>query len=658
VDRRDFLWTLSAGAVGAGLPRLDAAPADGVEGAVFNRAPLAPVPYAPLPLGAVTARAWLDEQLRRMAEGLAGRLDELYPLVGPENAWLGGSGDAWERGPYWIDGLLPLAHLRGDARLLEKARPWVERALAGQRADGYFGPPDDEGRGRDSGGVQRNNSADWWPRMVMLKVLQQHHEATGDPRVLAHLARYFAYQRAQLPEKPLARWTHWAKHRGGENQASALWLYNRTGDPALLDLARLLQRQTSDWTEGFLREQPPSTHGVNVAMGVKQPAVAYQLTGDRRHLDAVERGLAFLRREHGQVTGMFSGDEPLHGTDPLQGTELCTVVELMLSLETLLATTGRVSYADHLERVAYNALPAQVTDDYLQRQYFQQPNQIRVDRSVDHFVQQHAGTAKLFGLLTGYPCCTVNMHQGWPKLVRHLWMASADGGLAALVYGPSRVAARVGGVAVTVEEHTDYPFDDAVRLAVDAEREVAFPLHLRVPAWADGASLRVNGRAHPLTRPGTVTRVRRAWRRGDEVELRLPARVAVSAWHKGLAGVERGPLVYALPVAEEWRRVGETSGVPTYEVHPAGPWNYALVADAPIRVARRSPVGERPWRPDAAPVALGATARRVPSWTAYHHIDGTLPASPMRTAEPPETVTLLPYGCTTLRLAELPVAAS
>jgi hypothetical protein len=678
MDRRDFVKRVSVGVGGAAAGSAIASPVAAAaaavedvapatlasvvaEGAVFGRAPLAALPYAPLPLGAVVARGWLDEQLRLMADGLAGRLDEVYPLVGRDNAWLGGAGDTWERGPYWLDGLVPLAHLRGDARLLAKAQTWVDHALASQLPNGYFGPPDDAGRGRDEGGVQRANSADWWPRMVMLKVLQQHHEATGDARVLPFMTRYFAYQRERLPATPLAHWTRWAQHRGGENQASAMWLYDRTGEPALLDLVRLLAAQTSDWTDGLLREQPPSTHGVNVAMGLKQPGLEYRRTRDPRHLRAVDHGLAFLRRDHGQITGMFSGDEPLHGTDPLQGTELCTVVELMHSLETMLQLTGRVAHADQLERVAYNALPAQVTDDYMARQYFQQPNQVRVDRAVDHYVQQHGGTAHLMGLLTGYPCCTVNMHQGWPKLVRHLWLASADGGLAALVYGPSRVTTRLGDATVSIDEETAYPFGDGVRLVVHTDRAVDFPLHLRVPSWAEGATVRVNGQPHAAAAPGTVARLARRWREGDEVELRLPARVAVGRWHKGLAGVERGPLVYALRIDEDWRRVGETNGVATFEVYPRSAWNYALRTDLPIQATaadvRPASLPARPWRPDVAPVTLSARAQRLPNWTVYHHVDGTLPYSPVATSEPLETITLVPYGCTTLRLSEFPVAA-
>ena len=73
---------------------------------VFNRAPLEPTEYAALPLGAIRPEGWLRDQLQRQVDGLTGHLDEVYPqVVGDDNAWLGGDGDAWERGPYWIDGL-------------------------------------------------------------------------------------------------------------------------------------------------------------------------------------------------------------------------------------------------------------------------------------------------------------------------------------------------------------------------------------------------------------------------------------------------------------------------------------------------------------------------------------------------------------------------
>ena len=109
-----------------------------------NRSPLTESRYLELPLGAIKPEGWLRLQLQAQVTGLTGHLDEVYPnVVGARNAWLGGDGDAWERGPYWIDGLLPLAYILDDEDLKVKAQVWVEAILGSQKEDGYFGPDTD-----------------------------------------------------------------------------------------------------------------------------------------------------------------------------------------------------------------------------------------------------------------------------------------------------------------------------------------------------------------------------------------------------------------------------------------------------------------------------------------------------------------------------------
>lgn len=77
-----------------------------------NRAPLLTKPYMELPIGSIKPSGWLEEQLNRMMTGMTGNMETIYePVMGERNGWLGGDGDVWERGPYWIDGLLPLAYI-------------------------------------------------------------------------------------------------------------------------------------------------------------------------------------------------------------------------------------------------------------------------------------------------------------------------------------------------------------------------------------------------------------------------------------------------------------------------------------------------------------------------------------------------------------------
>ncbi len=130
-----------------------------------------------------------------------------------------------------------------------------------------------------------------------------------------------------------------------------------------------------------------------------------------------------LDEYHRLPNGMFSADEHFAGQDPSQGTELCTVVEAMFSLETDLAITGDAAFGDRLEKIAYNALPATITEDFWAHQYDQQPNQVMCSLSKRNW-SSNGPESNIFGLEPNFGCCTANMHQGWPKLAASLWMAT------------------------------------------------------------------------------------------------------------------------------------------------------------------------------------------------------------------------------------------
>ena len=164
---------------------------------VRNRPPLQRGAFTLLPLGSIEPEGWLRRQLEIQAKGLTGRLDEFWPDVGAQSGWLGGPGESWERGPYYLDGLLPLAYLLGNDGLIAKANRYVEWTLTHQQPNGWLGPP---------------SNTDWWPNMVMLKVLTQYQEATGDPRVVPALTRYFHHHLEEAGRRPLKDWAiyRWA----------------------------------------------------------------------------------------------------------------------------------------------------------------------------------------------------------------------------------------------------------------------------------------------------------------------------------------------------------------------------------------------------------------------------------------------------------------
>jgi hypothetical protein len=635
--------------------------------AVKNRAPLHDNAFYALPLGSIHARGWLEEQLHIQANGLSGHLDETWADVGPDSGWLGGKGESWERGPYFLDGLVPLAWLLEDPRLKAKAQRFIDWTLEHQQANGMIGPASND---------------DWWPRFVMLKVLTQYQELTSDPRVIPVMDRYFRYQLAELPHRPLR---DWGKFRWQDEVLSVLWLYNRTGSQYLLELAHLLHKQGYDWMAQYadfkytgrmtaevlkmsegqgLQEMALATHGVNNGQAVKAGPVWSMLSGSSRDRGAAVQMLAELDKYHGLPNGMFSCDEHFAGPDPSQGSELCTVVESMFSLEQSLAITGEAALGDRLEKLAYNALPGAFNDDMWAHQYNQEPNQ--VECSLHHKPWTTDGPeSNLYGLEPHFGCCTANFHQGWPKLVNSLFLLSAaqsgesHDGLVAAAYAPCELRILLNGGAVHVVEETEYPFRGRVSFTINTAVPSAFPLRLRIPAWAAGASIHVNGKAESAPVPGTFARVDRTWNQGDRVELTLPMQPRVSRWFHNSVVVERGPLVFSYGIQESWVKLRDRGMTADWQVFPASEWNYALKldAEAPEKSITVTEAGlsAQPFSRHQPPLQLHVKARKIDAWRAEDGVANPVPASPVKSELPEETIVLIPYAAAKLRITAFPL---
>lgn len=494
---------------------------------------LAPLALAPLPLGCIRPTGWLARQLRIQADSLSGHLDEFWPDVA-QSGWIGGDAEGWERGPYWLDGIVPLAYLLDDPVLKAKVARWMDYILTHQHADGWLGPIQSDSQNH------AYPAYDPWPSMVALKAMTQYFEATEytgapDGRVIPAMTRFLQRLSDQLALVPLFEWGHF---RWADLVLSIHWLYTRTGEDWLLDLAQTAHDQGYDWVEHFanfryparvLREQMSlDNHVVNNAMAIKTPGIWYRQSGDEADRAAVWQIIHTLDQYHGQATGVFTGDEHYAGLNPSQGTELCAVNEYLFSLETLLAALGDPALADRLERIAYNALPATFSPDMWAHQYDQQANQVMACVAPEHVYATNGPDSNLFGLEPNYGCCTANLSQGWPKLAAHLWMASPDGGLAAVAYAPSTVMADLPDSRVTVSLATDYPFRETLQFTVKtaAGATVEFPLHLRIPAWAEGATVEVEGAGAKPASAGGFHTIRRAWVGETRVTLRLPMRFA------------------------------------------------------------------------------------------------------------------------------------
>lgn len=639
---------------------------------VSNREPLKPSVFVKLPVGAVKPEGWLLTYLQRQRDGMTGHLNEISAWLQKEdNAWLSEDGQGkwgWEEAPYWLKGYANIGYILEDSEMIDEAMVWIEGALNNQRANGDFGPLNYVDGGRD-----------YWANMIMLFCLQSYYEYSGDQRVIDLMTDYFRYQLDDVPDEEMLT-GYWQRMRGGDNLYSIYWLYNRTGDQWLLDLAHKIHRNTADWT---MDNDLPNWHNVNIAQAFGEPATYYMQTKDTAHLQAAYDNFNIVRERYGQVPGgMFGSDENCRPgyDDPRQAIETCGIVEQMLSDELLMRITGDIFWADHCEEVAFNTYPAAVMPDFRSLRYLTAPNMALSDRHDHSPGIQNSGAFLMMNPLS-HRCCQHNHSHGWAYFTEHLWMATPDNGLCAAMYSASNVTAKVGnGTEVTVNESTRYPFEEQIRFTVKTDNPVSFPFYMRIPGWCRNASVSVNGSSLTLpTQPGKYIKIKRIWNNGDTVTLDLPMQIETRKWteNHNSVSVDYGPLTFSLEIDEEyirfdstetalhdsqWQPDLDTSKWPAYEIHPNSPWNYGLVLNSEnpedsFTIVRKSwPENDFPFTPDSAPIEMRTTARQIPNWKLDENdLVAELQDSPVKSTEPNEAVDLIPMGAARLRISSFPV---
>lgn len=638
---------------------------------VSNREPLVPSQFIELPVGSIKPKGWLLAYLHRQRDGLTGNLGRISVWLQKEdNAWLSKDGKGqwgWEELPYWLKGYGDMAYILEDPDMIAETNIWLEGALNSQRPDGDFGPDQRFGDG----------SRDYWANMIMLFCLQSYYEYSSDQRVLDLMTRYFKYQLTVPDEAMLTE--YWQRMRGGDNIYSIYWLYNRTGDAWLLDVAEKIHRNTADWR---MENDLPNWHNVNIAQAFGEPATWYLQSRDPKDLEFAYKNFYEVRKRYGQVPGgMFGGDENCRVgyDDPRQCVETCGLVEQMLSDELLMRISGDPFWADHCEEVAFNTYSAAVMPDFRSLRYLTAPNMVSSDRHNHRPGIDNGGPFLMMNPFSSR-CCQHNHSHGWPYYAKSLWLATPDNGLCAALYAASEVRAKVGdGTEIAFRQQTNYPFEDQIRLTLATPKQVQFPLYLRVPGWCDKPALKINGRSVAVqASPKKYIRIERTWINGDTVTLDLPMEIRTTTWTKNhnAVSVNYGPLTFSLKIKEEyvrrdstktavwdskWQKGADPQQWPSFEILPASPWNYGLVLDpqnpaGSFALTKKVwPEDDFPFTLDAVPFEMKAMAKKIPNWTIDQYgLCAVLQDSPVRSEEPAEAVTLVPMGAARLRISAFP----
>lgn len=613
---------------------------------------LKPLKLVPFTTRELKPEGWLRRQLQIQAEGLAGHLHEVWPDI-RNSQWIGGDCEGWERVPYWLDGLIPLAYLLEDERLIAVSKKYIDAILAQQKPDGWICPCDDNQRHR----------YDLWALILICKTLTVYADCSGDEErvydaIYRALKQCFYFRRRLMHEWGMTRWF--------EALIPIAWLCERNDEEWLHEFVWRLHVQGMDY-EHYLEERygaPPVkhcrdtwdffTHVVNVGMSLKMEALLARFTGQPL-TGLAERTLEILERNHGMSCGHFTGDECLSGTEPTQGTELCGVVETMYSYEQLLWMTGEAKWGDRLEKLAFNALPAAFTPDMWAHQYDQMTNQMQSTPLSweERPFSTNNGEAHLFGLEPHFGCCTANHGQGWPKFALSAF-ARTEKGVASVALIPATVTTTIGDAAVTCTTETLYPFRDTVKYIVKTSKPVEFELSIRVPGWAKSAKI-----GDKVVPAGAFAAVNRVWEGTTELILSLTAEPVFTARPGGLYNVSRGALLYSLPIETRWEKweyvkngVERKFPYCDWKIYPQSDWAFAFAADQ-VEYTEKAP-GEYLFSPDGAACCLRVSVAPI-EWQSKNGLCSPYPVSNVPTGEV-RTMEFIPYGCTMLRMTELPFA--
>ena len=595
----------------------------------------------------IRPKGWLRDQLVIQANGLSGNLDKIWPDV-RDSAWIGGDREGWERVPYWLDGFIPLAYLLEDEDMIARADRYVNAIIDRQQEDGWICPCS----------MEKRASYDLWAVFLIGKVLALYCDFTKSERAEKALYRAMKNLYHTLDDVTL---DVWGKSRWFECIIPLKYLHDRYNEDWLIELAVTLRKQGTNYDDFTAKWEKPldkwtfETHIVNMGMMLKAEALYCEMTGEP--MSAIpEKHWHLLDKFNGTVVGTFTGDECLSGRNNNRGTELCGVVELMYSCEWLLALTGKSIWGDRLEKAAFNALPATISDDMWTHQYDQQVNQIACIRFPGKsFFASNNSEAHLFGLEPNYGCCTANFNQAWPKLAMSAFMKSEKGIVSSIML-PSQLETNIGQANVKITVETEYPFKLAAKYIVETDREISFELKIRIPKWAK--SVVINGEnvsAKGFYSIYVVSNGKNVY----EVEFIDDIHFVNRPF--GLKAVEYGPLVYSLPIETEYKMIEYTRRdverkfpYCDYELIPKSEWRYGFAGND-FELCNFEGDGI-PFSSKSPKIKIKTSMCRV-DWDyaeRYENVANHRPKS-NKAIKDSETMELIPYGCAKLRMTEMPM---
>lgn len=630
--------------------------------------------FVDISLANMKPEGWLKTMLVNQEKGLTGNLDTIgYPFM--QDGWgdkpilkkFGKKSAGWwvpyEQQAYLYDGIIRCGYLLKSDFLIKKATKSIYGAIANASPEGIIGTELTIGDRRR------------WPHAVFFRAMMAAYDNTGDKKIISAMEKHYANDTIPLVGRDMA------------NIEMMAWLYQKTGKQVYVDMIKkTLDPKTPKPIATFKEDVIPffsspgkdEIHGVTYLELLKVPILLYQVTGDKKHLDEARKGFEKLDKYHMLPDGVPSSEEGLSGKSSHNVHETCDVVDYLWTCHYMLQATGETSYADRMERAVFNAGLGSITKKFDAHQYYSCPNQIYCDANSSH-VASYPLSRFAYRQLHNPPCCTGNVNRMFPIYVGTQWLKGENNTLVKALYGPGSVIHQVGNSKITLKEESVYPYSDSILITV-TEGSAEFPLQLRIPAWAENASVKLNGINKQGVKQGSFYELKEKFKKGDRIEVCLSAKARFKQWTDDAMIVEYGSMLFALPVKTIKEQV--TVNIPShpkpfmgYNMNPISDWNYILGVDGKdqslLKLVRTGKINyANPWEQQPQVLKIRVPAYKDEKWQEnYRKIteNGKTTYAPftpplmnrgemifvLRRLEP-EVISLVPYGSTELRISMFP----
>ena len=623
----------------------------------------------------IKPEGWPAGYLKAAKDGLPGHLHEIgYPFN--TNCWSlktladGGYAQWWpyEQTAYWIDSVVRSACLLRDEEFLAVVKPQIDAAVSNAEEDGFIGPEELKG---DGGRFQ-------WPHAVFFRALHALFTATGDKKYADAMIRHYK-----------TGYRDYSESRDVANIETILKLYEDSGDESLRELAcssfeKFCKTNNDDSNiNAMASDSPLSLHGVSFNEQGKIAAVMYSYFGEKKYLDAVINGYEKVQRDHVMPDGVHSSCEGFRGKKIMDvAHETCDITDYTWALSYLLEATGDGKYADRIEKACLNASLGAIGPEFKTMQYFSNINQVIAARNSTH-IDSFADTPRMAYQPHQYPeCCVGNCGRAIPNYIIHSYYTRGENIFAAL-YGDSTFTHN----GLIVKQSGGYPFCDTVRFEFSGDTKVTRDFSMRIPQWCSCFEIRYNGELSEIQPENGFAKLSGEFKDGDVVEITLQKELRSFESAEGGIWFEYGPLVLSLKIDEEWSvdesEPRQTEAFPAYNIRPASEFAYVVTGNEKCEIVKNR-IGDNPWW-QGYPYEIRICARKLNNWDievvdipanntqegiddkqialgATRITDNQLELTPRipdssfvnANIGDEEIITLVPYGCTQLRLTVFP----